>query len=127
MAGVLVDTHVVLWMLGEPERLGKQAKAMLSDQPVWVSAASLWEVAIKVQVGKLVVRANLAQALADAGVGELPVSWRHLDDYAEVDLPHRDPFDRVLLNQARTESLTLLTADRMLLAAGLDFVADARR
>lgn len=127
MGGVLVDTHVVLWMLSDPERLGEQAKALLSDEPVWVSAASLWEIAIKQQVGKLQVRADPAAALAEAGVSELAVSWRHLDGYADLDLPHRDPFDRVLLNQARTEGLTLLTADRALLATGLNFVADARR
>lgn len=127
MTGVLLDTHVALWLVADPERLGEQTTALLSTQPIWVSAVSLWELAIKQQLGKLSVRADLASALRDSGVGELAMNWQHTGGYTDVELAHRDPFDRLLVAQARSEGLSFMTADRAILAANLPFVSDARR
>ena len=125
MSGVLLDTHVALWLLGEPDRLGAKTKALLATEPVWVSAASLWEVAIKSQLGKLTVAADITQALADSGVRELAIGWRHLEAYGAAALPHRDPFDAILVAQALHERLRFLTVDRAILSAGLPFVINA--
>lgn len=127
MSGVLLDTHVALWLVGDPGRLGERVRSLLSAQPVWVSAVSLWEVAIKQQLGKLSTQADLPVALRDAGVRELAVNWRHAADYASASLAHRDPFDRMLVAQARREQLDFVTADRAILASDLPFVIDARR
>lgn len=127
MSGVLLDTHVALWLVGDPDRLGQRARSLLSTRPVWVSAVSLWEVAIKQQLGKLATDADLAATLRDAGVRELALSWPHAAGYAAATLAHRDPFDRMLVAQARSDSLDLLTADRAILASDLPFVLDARR
>lgn len=125
MSGVLLDTHVALWLLGDPDKFGAKTRALLTAAPLWVSAASLWEVAIKSQLGKLTVDGDIAQALADSGVRELPITWRHTATYAAVDLPHRDAFDAMLVTQAREEGLRFLTVDRAILSAGLTFVTDA--
>lgn len=125
MSGVLLDTHVALWLLGAPDRFGAKTRALLTADPLWVSAASLWEVAIKSRLGRLTLDGDIAQALADSGVRELPVTWRHITAYGEVDLPHRDPFDAILVSQAREEGFRFLTVDRAILSAGLPFVADA--
>jgi PIN domain nuclease of toxin-antitoxin system len=127
MTGVLLDTHVALWLVADPERLGEQTTALLSAQPSWVSAVSLWELAIKQQLGKLSVKTDVASALRDSGVGELALNWRHTAGYADVELAHRDPFDRLLVAQAHGEGLSFSTADRAILAANLPFVIDARR
>ena len=126
MSGVLLDTHVAMWLLGDPDRLGTRTRALLSTATVWVSAASVWEVAIKQQLGKLDLDADFTRALADSGVRELAVNWRHAQAHGAVELPHQDPFDAILVAQARDDGLRFLTADRAILAAGLPFVVDAR-
>lgn len=127
MNGLLLDTHVALWLVADPERLGSKAKSLLMAQPVWASSVSLWEVAIKQQLGKLSIDGDLSVALRESGVGELPLSWGHSGEYADIALPNKDPFDRMLVGQARNEELRFLTADRTIVGAGLPFVVDARQ
>lgn len=126
MTGVLLDTNAALWLVADPDRLGPECRALLSSGPVVVSAASLWEVELKRAVGKLHVDADLAAAWRSSGVAELPVRWEHVAAYSSIDLPQRDPFDRLLLAQARAEQLDFVTADRQILGAGLPRVHDAR-
>lgn len=126
MSGLLLDTHVALWLLGAPHRLGARTTALLSAGTVWVSAASVWEVAIKQQLGNLRMDTDFAEALGSAGVRELPVNWRHARACGTAGLGHRDPFDAALVAQARDEGLQFVTVDRAILAAGLPFVVDAR-
>lgn len=114
---VLLDTHVWLWMVAAPERLPRPMAEVIAQRSteLYFSAASGWEIAIKHHLGKLTLpehpRAFIQPRLLRDAVRELPVTLRHT---AEVDgLPdhHNDPFDRLLIAQARAESLTLATVD----------------
>lgn len=135
MSGYLLDSHVLLWLLASPERIGKACRRALdAAAEVRFSAASVWELAIKAELGKVSIPDGLAASAAAAGLRELYVTAAHAEATARVslphrdpfDLPHRDPFDRMLVAQAASERLTLLTADRVLLGAGLKHVQDAR-
>lgn len=115
----MLDTHVLLWALFEPERLSASAHALLesSENPVLFSAASMWELSIKIGNGRLDLVATAEQILAGAlelGFEELPVRARTTLRVATLPMHHRDPFDRLLIAQAMDEPATLLTADSML-------------
>lgn len=99
---LLLDTHILLWALGEPGRLPKRTRTQLEspENDVLFSAASLWEVAIKVQTGRLTLTVpleDLAEAAESMGFVELPVRSAHAIAAARLPLHHRDPFDRVLI------------------------------
>ena len=116
---LLVDTQLVLWAAYEPERLSPTARAHLTDEGnrLHVSAASIWEVVIKAGLGRsdfLVDPAALRSGLARNGWAELPVRTGHALEVAELPSHHSDPFDRILVAQARWEGWPLLTADRAL-------------
>jgi PIN domain nuclease of toxin-antitoxin system len=110
---LLIDTHIFLWAMSGDKQLTKKAEAiMLSAETVFVSAASIWEIGIKSGIGKLDADVNeLVARMEEAGFRELPVTAVHAA--AVCDLPdiHRDPFDRLLVAQAITEPLRLLTDD----------------
>jgi PIN domain nuclease of toxin-antitoxin system len=115
---VLIDTHVLLWWAAEPQRLSTRAREVLDDsrnELVW-SVIGTWEIALKVSRGKIKLPEPLHQylepRLARAGIQQLPVHSQHA--LALLDLPghHWDPFDRMLIAQARVEGLAILTADR---------------
>jgi PIN domain nuclease of toxin-antitoxin system len=113
---LLLDTHLLLWAAGEPERLSRKTRRLLEDasSQLWFSAASLWEVAIKHALGRedFQVEPNrLRRALVTNGWHELTISSDHA--LATLDLPpiHKDPFDRILIAQAHVEGVTLVTSD----------------
>lgn len=110
---LLLDTHVFLWFVILSPRLPKSIYHQIETTPVvYVSAASLWEMVIKIQLKKLSADpAELAAKIADSGFQELPVSVAHTLALERLPLHHRDPFDRILLAQAHVERLRLLTAD----------------
>ena len=118
---LLLDTHLLVWAMGSPERLSAALAAMLQDPantPVF-SVASLWELVIKQGLGKPDFRvepALLRRALLDGGWQELPVQAHHALAVAALQLLHRDPFDRLLLAQASSDGLLLITADQQLAA-----------
>lgn len=117
---VLIDTHVLLWWLDGSAKLGAGTTAWLREQPrIWVSAASVWEIAIKQYLGQLQAPDNLVELIAASGLESLPVHPEHAWSVCTIALPHRDPFDRLLLAQALHEGLTLVTADGGLLGAVL--------
>jgi len=118
---MLLDTHAVLWLLADDPRLGPQARSAISKaSESLVSAASLWEIAIKSSLGKVRVPDDLPRRIVDSGLSWLPVTAAHSWAVRGVEgLPHRDPFDRLLLAQAATESVSFLTGDRVLLDADL--------
>lgn len=126
MSGLLLDTHVLLWLLDDNPRLGIQARGSIAASPsVYVSSASAWELAIKSAIGKLVVPDGLDDAIAESALCDLPVTRGHALGIDRTALPHKDPFDALLVAQAQAERLTLLTADAKLLAA-LPEAVDAR-
>jgi PIN domain nuclease of toxin-antitoxin system len=110
--GLLLDTHVVLWWLADDPDLPDEVKGQLDHEPdVYVSAATIWEVAIKQAIAKLPEPAGLPELIRDCGFTELPISSRHAMTAARLPLIHRDPFGRMLVAQARDEGLTLVTRD----------------
>lgn len=119
---LLLDTHVLLWWLAEPERLSPAVAAALADPgaEVLVSAASAWEIATKHRLGKLPSVAVLLegwQPLLDGqGFRHLAISHGHAIRAGGYGVPHRDPFDRLLAAQAELEQLALVTADPALAA-----------
>jgi PIN domain nuclease of toxin-antitoxin system len=111
--GLLVDTHAVLWWLADDPVLPEAARAALADpgHELLVSAASLWEVAIKRATGRLEAPDELPELIAEEGFAWLSVSARHAWEAGGLPFHHRDPFDRLLIAQARVESLAVVTGD----------------
>jgi PIN domain nuclease of toxin-antitoxin system len=110
---LLLDTHVFLWVVTDSRKLKQVARqAILAAEEVHVSAASIWEIAIKAGLGRLVGDAQaMLDAIAASGFRELPVSGRHAAAVQRLPSYHGDPFDRLLIAQAIAEPLHLMTAD----------------
>ena len=121
MRRLLLDTHVFLWWLADHPRLGAQAKAAIADManPVFISAASGWEIAIKRQLGKLSAPDNLDAAVEAAGFDHLPITFFHGEQAGLLPGHHRDPFDRMLVAQAQAEGLVIVTADPKIVLYGI--------
>ena len=115
---LLLDTHIFIWAVANDPKLNAVARTMIMNAVnVYVSSASIWEVAIKAGLGKLPANATLLADQIDAsGVGELPVMAKHAALVQNLPRIHRDPFDRILIAQALSEPLHLMTADRNLAA-----------
>jgi len=109
---LLLDTHVVLWWLADDPALSDEIKTRLDHElDVYVSAATVWEVAIKQAIGKLAEPADLPERVRGSGFRELAIGFDHAIAAGRLPLIHRDPFDRMLVAQARCENLTLVTRD----------------
>jgi PIN domain nuclease of toxin-antitoxin system len=116
---LLLDTQILLWAAGEPERLSASARTQLNDpkNELLFSAASLWEITIKKSLGRADFRVEprlLRRGLLDNGYTELPITSEHAVSVDALPDLHKDPFDRILLAQALVEGVTLLTADAQL-------------
>ena len=110
---LLLDTHAFLWWRSAPSRLGPAARqAIAESETVYVSMASAWEAAIKVSIGKLKLDAPFEEGVTESGFRPLPITFRHVDHLAALPPFHRDPFDRMLIAQALTDGLTMVTGDR---------------
>ncbi len=119
---LLLDTHVLLWALGDDPRLTSAQASAIGRGNLYLSAASIWEIAIKRRLGKLVAPENLADVAAGAGCRQLPISWAHAGAAAALPAHHADPFDRMLIAQAQLEGLTVLSSDSMFKAYGIDVI-----
>jgi PIN domain nuclease of toxin-antitoxin system len=113
---LLLDTHLLLWAAGQPERLSDKALALIEspENELFFSAASLWEVAIKRGLGRADLHVDarlLRRGLLDNGYSELPIGSEHVVAIDNLPPIHKDPFDRILVAQAQVEGITLLTAD----------------
>ena len=113
---LLLDTQVFVWSVQDSDRLSSQARDLIEEATeVFISAATIWEIAIKAGLGKIKADPQaLAQAIGASGFKELLVSARHAAAVERLPDHHRDPFDRLLVAQALTEPLRLLTTDRKL-------------
>ncbi|OBA80136.1 twitching motility protein PilT [Mycobacterium sp. 1164966.3] len=126
MSGLLLDSHVVLWLLDDSSRLGRGARDRIAaSTAVYFSAASMWELTIKAAIGKLALPHDLDDATDRSALRDLPVTRRHALVSDLTALPHKDPFDAILVAQATVEGLAFLTADAKLVRA-LPDVVDAR-
>jgi PIN domain nuclease of toxin-antitoxin system len=121
---LLLDTHAALWWLADDERLGGVAGELLADASnvALLSAAVVWEVAIKRSLGKLDAPDDLVATLVDAGAQPLPIRLSHAEAVAALAWHHRDPFDRILVAQAAVEQAVLVSGDQALLAYGVPVV-----
>ncbi|MDL5157606.1 type II toxin-antitoxin system VapC family toxin [Actinomycetospora termitidis] len=110
--GLLLDTHVLLWWLADAPELPEDVKERLDIDPdVHVSAVTIWEISLKQALGKLSGPSDLPEIAERAGFRALPVTSTHGIAAGRLPLLHRDPFDRMLVAQARSEGLTLATRD----------------
>jgi PIN domain nuclease of toxin-antitoxin system len=112
---ILVDTHFILWLRVAPRQLTRGERAVLDNAPSrHVSIVSLWEIAIMVTVGRIPPDDHLLET--PVGFDLLPVRETHCKAYAALPMHHRDPFDRMLIAQAQSEQVPLLTRDRRMTA-----------
>ena len=114
---VLLDTHTLVWWLEGRDRLSGRARDIIEDSEtaVFVSAASAWELAIKSRIGKFRSRAlvrDLDREIQEEGFVELPISIEHALRAGSLSGPHEDPFDRMLIAQAQSENVAVVSADR---------------
>ena len=113
---LLLDTHIALWWLGDTPELPDAVRDVVqdADNVVYISAATIWEIAIKRALGKLEVGDEYLTEIAEQGFVELPIRWQHAQRVEALPMLHRDPFDRLLIAQAQTLGLTLVTTDALI-------------
>ena len=113
---VLLDTHVLLWVLADSPQINQVKPLILSNETeVYISTASWWELAIKISIGKLDADLNMLRtASAESGFIDLPILGAHTQTLLNLPMLHRDPFDRMLVAQAISEPMRLLTNDNAL-------------
>ena len=113
----LLDTHALLWWVADSRRLSDSARRAIAceENDILVSAASAWEIATKVRLGRLTiadtVTANIAVVIASQGFEELPISVADAERAGRLPGPHQDPFDRMLIAQALIRDLTIVSVD----------------
>jgi PIN domain nuclease of toxin-antitoxin system len=110
---ILLDTHYLIWSMCDPDKLSTKARNLIatSEDSIFFSSASIFEIEIKKSIGKLVLDDGFLGALIDAGFLELPIHANHAENIRNLPLIHKDPFDRMLLSQAQCEKMTLLSCD----------------
>ena len=112
---LLLDTHVFLWWRGEPSKLSSKVRSSIAAADiVFVSAVSAWEAAIKVSLGRLELPDTIEAGVLASSFEKLVITFSHAERAGGLPPHHRDPFDRMLVAQAQTEGLTLVTHDRLL-------------
>ena len=113
MQRFLLDTHTLLWWLNDSPQLGPRCRQMISNDrnQVFVSAATTWEISIKMAIGKLRAPEDMDSVVEDEGFSKLPISLYHGQLAGSLPAHHRDPFDRMLIAQAQAEGLILITTD----------------
>lgn len=122
---LLVDAQALIWAVDDPSKLGGQASEALQDvsNDLMLSAGTVWEIAIKVGLGKLSLsvpyRQWMSQSVADLGMTLLPITIEHADAQSSLPGHHRDPFDRLIVAQAMVEQLVVISNDRNLDAYGV--------
>lgn len=111
---VLLDSHIALWAMAAPKKLSQQSRKIIEngDTDIYVSSASVWELRLKESRGKLKIPENFETILLEENILELPIKWIHSKVSTELPEIHFNPFDRILIAQAITEDLVLVTQDQ---------------
>lgn len=109
----LLDTHIILWWLTTPEKIHKKAQKIIKDKSnsIYVSSASLWEMAIKKSIGRLTLPHNLIEIMAIENFKILPINAEESLNVADLPMHHTDPFDRLMIMQAKLNDLIIITRD----------------
>jgi PIN domain nuclease of toxin-antitoxin system len=115
---LLWDTHTFIWLILGDEKLSEQAKNEIEnpENDHYLSIASLWEIGIKVKLGKLEILQpfeNIINDVTKNGINILPINFNHLVENMNLDLHHRDPFDRLIISQSKAENMSLLSKDEI--------------
>jgi PIN domain nuclease of toxin-antitoxin system len=124
----LLDTHVLLWWLADPERLSRRARSLFDDSraELYWSAVSSWELAIKTALGRLTLpghpRSLVPKILTEQSIRPLDITHAHALSVGDLPPHHADPFDRLLISQARLEKLSIVTSDVALRKYGVRVV-----
>ena len=113
----LLDTHIILWWLTEPEKISPKARKIISDKNniIYTSSVSYWEMAIKKSIGRLTLPNNILEILLNEGFKMLPLTPEESLGVADLPLLHQDPFDRMLVIQAKLHDLVLITQDKKIM------------
>ena len=125
---LLLDTHALIWWLAGDAALSVAARTAITDESseIFVSAASAWEITTKYRIGKLdqaaVLASDIAGAVAQQGFQELPISLRHAQIAGSLPGPHRDPFDRMLIAQSISETMTLVSQEKLFAPYGVQLL-----
>jgi PIN domain nuclease of toxin-antitoxin system len=120
---LLLDTHAFIWWRENHPRLTSDARQRIASAGVvFVSVASAWEAAIKIALGKLTLPESFQAGVAASRFDKLPIDFNHAEVVSTLPRHHNDPFDRMLIAQALTEHLTLVTHDRRFAPYGVDVV-----
>jgi PIN domain nuclease of toxin-antitoxin system len=123
---LLLDTHAFLWFVGGNASLSKKARTLIEDETnrVFLSVASLWEIAIKISLGKLTINESfetlIPEQLSANGIELLDISVSHTTMIADLPFHHRDPFDRLLVAQAQVEQFSLVSKDEIFDTYGIN-------
>jgi PIN domain nuclease of toxin-antitoxin system len=118
--GFLLDTHVLLWALDDNEKFQPAHREIFdSSEPIFVSAVSILEIAIKKSIGKAIFDRDILSVIRQKRVPVIPISETHAHLVGELPFHHRDPFDRLLIAQALVERMTIMTVDREFAAYGV--------
>ena len=126
MKRYLLDTHLIYWWMTADARLGKATRRIIAKSEIVVSAASVWEMVLKNARGKLPLpQGSLVEQLEAQRFVVLAILPRHIEAVRQLDCSHADPFDRLLIAQARDEKLTLLTRDAAILGLRLECTGEA--
>jgi PIN domain nuclease of toxin-antitoxin system len=120
---ILLDTNALLWLLKDDIRLSSSARATIENaSEILISEVSLWEISIKINIGKLAPISELYETIENLGFRRLNIKDSYLARYETLPLIHRDPFDRMLVTQALTEEVTLLTSDDVFKEYGVKII-----
>lgn len=110
---LLLDTHIILWFLSGDSKISKEMVEIIADksQTKFISMATLWEVAIKLSTGKLILSEPIEDYIDGENIKLLPIKLSHVHQIKSLPFYHRDPFDRMLIAQAKVENLVLVSED----------------
>lgn len=124
MRRLLLDTHTLLWWLRDDKKLGSKTRLLMADPKnvVYVSAATTWEIAIKKSIGKLNAPEDMDSIVEEEGFSKLPITLFHGQMAGALPELHKDPFDRMLVAQAQSEGLEILSADENISRYGVKVV-----